>query len=192
MGQREYYLDTDSATTTIREAYKQYMSDLFRRCKVATDDDVAARVDAVLAMETRLAKVSRSNTELRDDEKNYNKMTFEDLLRDYPGIDWKYYFNVHGAKDVREVSVGQPEVIHEVEKLWAETPLDVLKDYTRWRLIDRAAGCLDDEMRAANFNFYGRVMSGRQEDRPRLRELSARLSVSSMSRSISLQLPRNV
>ena len=167
MGQREYYLDTDSATTTIREAYKQYMSDLFRRCKVATDDDVAARVDAVLAMETRLAKVSRSNTELRDDEKNYNKMTFEDLLRDYPGIDWKYYFNVHGAKDVREVSVGQPEVIHEVEKLWAETPLDVLKDYTRWRLIDRAAGCLDDEMRAANFNFYGRVMSGRQEDRPR-------------------------
>ena len=166
MGQREYYLDTDSATTAIREAYKQYMADLFRRCKVA-DEDVQARVDGVLALETRLAKISRSRTELRDDEKNYNKMTFDDLLRDYPGIDWKYYFNVHGAKEIKDVSVGQPEVIHEVEKLWAETSLDVLKDYTRWRLIDHAASYLDDEMRAATFNFYGRVMSGREEDRPR-------------------------
>ena len=159
-------LDTDSATTAIREAYKQYMADLFRRCKVA-DEDVQARVDGVLALETRLAKISRSRTELRDDEKNYNKMTFDDLLRDYPGIDWKYYFNVHGAKEIKDVSVGQPEVIHEVEKLWAETSLDVLKDYTRWRLIDHAASYLDDEMRAATFNFYGRVMSGREEDRPR-------------------------
>lgn len=166
MGQREYYLDSDSATTAIREAYKQYMADLFRRCKVA-DEDVQARVDGVLALETRLAKISRSRTELRDDEKNYNKMTFDDLLRDYPGIDWKYYFNVHGAKEIKDVSVGQPEVIHEVEKLWAETSLDVLKDYTRWRLIDHAASYLDDEMRAATFNFYGRVMSGREEDRPR-------------------------
>ena len=167
MGQKEYYLDTDSATTTIREAYKKYMSDLFQRCKVAEGDEAKARVDGVLALETRLAKISRSRTELRDDEKNYNKMTFDQLLTDYPGIDWKYYFNVQGAKDIREVSVGQPEVIHEVEKIWAETPLDVLKDYTRWRLIDTAAGCLDDEMRAASFNFYGKVMSGREEDRPR-------------------------
>ena len=167
MGQKEYYLDNDSATTTIREAYKKYMSDLFQRCKVAEGDETKARVDGVLALETRLAKISRSRTELRDDEKNYNKMTFDQLLTDFPGIDWKYYFNVQGAKDIREVSVGQPEVIHEVEKIWAETPLDVLKDYTRWRLIDTAAGCLDDEMRAASFNFYGKVMSGREEDRPR-------------------------
>ena len=91
MGQKEYYLDTDSATTTIREAYKKYMADLFKRCGVAADAEAAARVDGVLALETRLARISRSNTELRDDEKNYNKMTFEELLRDYPGIDWKYY-----------------------------------------------------------------------------------------------------
>ena len=167
MGQKEYYLDTDSATTKIREAYKQYMADLFQRCKVAEGEQTKSRVDGVLALETRLAKMSRSRTELRDDEKNYNKMSFDQLLTDYPGIDWKYYFNVQGAKDIREVSVGQPEVIHEVEKIWEETPLEVLKDYTRWRLIDTAAGCLDDEMRAASFNFYGKVMSGREEDRPR-------------------------
>ena len=167
MGQKEYYLDTDSATTKIREAYKQYMADLFQRCKVAEGEQTKSRVDGVLALETRLAKMSRSRTELRDDEKNYNKMSFDQLLTDYHGIDWKYYFNVQGAKDIREVSVGQPEVIHEVEKIWEETPLEVLKDYTRWRLIDTAAGCLDDEMRAASFNFYGKVMSGREEDRPR-------------------------
>ncbi|MCR4994772.1 MAG: M13 family metallopeptidase [Bacteroidales bacterium] len=167
MGQREYYLDTDSATTAIREAYKDYMSKLFVRCKVADEADAAAHVGDVLAFETRLAKVSRTRTELRDDEKNYNKMTFAELLKEFPGIAWKQYFNVHGATDIKDVSVGQPEVIHEIEAMWADTDIQVLKDYVAWQLINAAAGCLDDEMRAANFDFFGRVMSGRQEDRPR-------------------------
>ena len=166
MGQREYYLDTDSATTAIREAYKQYMAKLFDRCKVA-GDDVTAQVNDVLALETRLAKVSRTRTELRDNEKNYNKMTFAQLLKDYPGIAWKQYFNVHGATDIKAVSVGQPEVIHEIEAIWADTDIRVLKDYVAWQLINTAASCLDDETRAVNFDFFGRVMSGRQEDRPR-------------------------
>lgn len=166
MGQREYYLDTDSATTAIREAYKQNMANLFTRCKMA-GDDVTSQVNDVLALETRLAKVSRTRTELRDDEKNYNKMSFNQLLQDYPGIAWKQYFAVHGATDIKDVSVGQPEVIHEIEAIWADTDIRVLKDYVAWQLINAAAGCLDDETRAANFDFFGRVMSGREEDRPR-------------------------
>ena len=167
MGQREYYLDTDSATTAIREAYKDYMAKLLMRCKVADGDNAQAKVADVLALETRLAKVSRTRTELRDDEKNYNKMSFAQLLEDYPGIAWKQYFNVHGATDIKEVSVGQPEVIHEIEAIWAETDINVLKDYVSWQLINAAAGCLDDETRAINFDFFGRTMSGREEDRPR-------------------------
>ena len=167
MGQREYYLDSDSATTAIRDAYKHYMAQLLTRCKVAAVEEVGARVDAVLAFETRLAQVSRTRTDLRDDEKNYNKMTFAELLKDYPGISWKQYFGVHGANDIQQVSVGQPEVIHEIEAMWADTDIQVLKDYISWQLINAAAGCLDDDMRAASFDFFGRVMSGRQEDRPR-------------------------
>lgn len=168
MGQKDYYLDTDSATTSIREAYKQYMAGLFKYCGLENDDAaMTARVDAVLALETELAKASRSRTELRDDEKNYHKMSYDSLKVAFPGINWGFYFSVQGAKGVKEVSVGQPEFIQAVEKVWVETDLAVLKDYVRWQLINAASSFLDDEMRAQNFAFFGTVMSGKQEDRPR-------------------------
>lgn len=168
MGQKDYYLDTDSATVSIREAYKQYMAGLFKYCELENDDAAAAsRVDAVLAFETELAKASRSRTELRDDEKNYHKMSYDSLKVAFPGVNWSFFFSVQGARGVKEVSVGQPEYIQAVEKLWAETDLAVLKDYVRWQLINAASSYLDDEMRAQNFAFFGTVMSGKQEDRPR-------------------------
>ena len=168
MRQKEYYLDTDSATTAIREAYKQYMKNLFLYCKLADSEEAAAaRVADVLAFETELAKASRTRTELRDDERNYNKMSYDSLRAAFPAIDWGFYFNVHGAKGIKEVSVGQPEFIQAAEKLWEETELAVLKDYVRWQLINGAASYLDDQMRAECFAFFGTVMSGKQEDRPR-------------------------
>ncbi len=167
MGQKDYYLDTDSATLAIRDAYKRYMTAYFKRCAIAPESELPQRIDNVLALETRLARVSRSRTDLRDDEKNYNKMSIGKLNEDFPGIDWGYVFGAMGANDITELSVGQPEVIHEVEAIWAETSLDVLKDYVRWQLMDAAGGSLDDETRAMQFEFWGRAMSGRQEDRPR-------------------------
>ena len=167
MGQKDYYLDTDSATTAIREAYKVYMGNLFKRCKVASESDLAARVNDVLAIETRLAKASKSRTELRDDEANYHKMFINQFYEQYPSLQLKHYLSIHGAKKAKEVSVGQPEFIKEVEAVWNETSLDALKDYVRWQLIDGAASYLDDAMRAESFGFYGKVMSGREEDRPR-------------------------
>ena len=86
MGQKDYYLDTDSATVAIREAYKQYMTNMFTRCKVTTDADCAQRVSDVLAVETRLAKASKSRTELRDDEANYHKMATSQFYKQYPGL----------------------------------------------------------------------------------------------------------
>ena len=168
MGQKEYYLDNDSATADIREAYKQYMQNLFLYCQLADNEEAAAaRVADVLAFETELARASRSRTELRDDERNYNKMSYDSLRAAYPDIDWGFYFSIHGAKGVKEVSVGQPEFIQAVEKLWTQTELATLKDYIRWQLINGAASFLDDKMRAESFAFFGTKMSGRQEDRPR-------------------------
>ena len=167
MGQKDYYLDTDSATTAIREAYKTYMANLFTRCKVAPEAEIPARVAEVLAIETRLAKASKSRTELRDDEANYHKMYIQQFYDQYPSLQLKHYLSIHGAEKAKEVSVGQPEFIKEVEAVWNETALEPLKDYVRWQLIDGAASYLDDAMRAESFAFYGTVMTGRQEDRPR-------------------------
>ena len=167
MGQKDYYLDTDSATMAIREAYKQYMTNMFTRCKVTTDADCAQRVSDVLAVETRLAKASKSRTELRDDEANYHKMATSQFYKQYPGLQLQHYLSIHGAAKATELSVGQPEFMKEVEAIWSDTPLQTLKDYVSWQLIDAASSYLDDAMRAETFAFYGKVMSGRQEDRPR-------------------------
>ncbi len=167
MGEKEYYIDTDSATVKIREAYLKYMRDMFVRCKVAKEEDADSHVAAEMAIETRLAKASRSATELRDPEKNYNKMSMEELKEQFQGINWGIYMDMLGARAAKEISVGQPEFFKEVEAIWQDTPLKDLKDYVAWQLIDDAASYLDDEMRAASFGFYGKVMSGKEEDRPR-------------------------
>ena len=167
MRQKEYYLDNDSATLKIRNAYRQYMSDLMARCKMIPAEELDARVQAVLDIETRLAKASRTATELRDPENNYNKMTIDSLRATFPGIDWAMYLDIYGARAAKDISVGQPEFFHEVEAVWQDTPLQALKDYVAWALIDEASSYLDDETRAISFNFYGKVMSGKQEDRPR-------------------------
>lgn len=168
MGEKEYYVDTDSATTAIRNAYKVFMADRFVRCQVAPDTASAiARAEEVFAMEKRLADATRTAAEMRDPEANYNRMSLDSLINAFPGIDWKVLFAQLGMQEVKEVSVGQPETLHEVEAIWNETPVEVLQGYISWQLINAAASYLDDEMRAATFEFYGKVMSGKQEDRPR-------------------------
>ena len=167
MGEKEYYVDLDSATAIIHDAYLKYMRDMFIRCKVAKEEDADAHVAAEMAIETRLAQASRYATDLRDPEKNYNKMSIEQLKTKFPGINWGIYMDIMGVRQAKEVSVGQPEFFTEVEAIWKDTPLKALKDYVAWQLIDEAASYLDDEMRAASFGFYGKVMSGKEEDRPR-------------------------
>lgn len=167
LGEREYYTDTDTATVRIREAYKTYVSDMLARCGYDAEGLADRMRDDVLRIETRLAKQSRNATARRDPEANYNKMTYEALKADYPGIDWETFFGRLGVNGLKEVSVGQPEFLHEVEQVWKEESLDALKAYAAWKLVDEAASCLDDSLRDRQFAFYGTVMSGKEQNRPR-------------------------
>ena len=94
-------------------------------------------------------------------------MTYAKFLTDYPGIDWGSLFLQLGYPAFREISVSQPEPILEVCRMVQELPLDQLKAYTEFKLINDAANSLDDQFRATYFDFYGRTMSGAQQDRPR-------------------------
>lgn len=166
MGERDYYLEDDEPTKKIREAYKQYVRKMF--VMAGADDAEAERgMQAVLAIETRIARASRSATELRDVEGNYHKMSYSELLADYPGIDWSTLLLFYGVPAVGEVSVNQPEPIHEVEKILNETSIDDLKRYLCFKVVDDAANYLSDDFRAASFDFYNRTMSGAEQDRPR-------------------------
>ena len=165
LGQKDYYLENDSATQKIREAYKKYIVTLFKL--MGESCDVAqANMETVLRVETAVAKISRSRTELRDPQKNYNKMTYVELLQKYPAIDWNLFFRTLGYPAFNEVIVGQPEFIEGVSKLFRETSLDDLKTYMAFQLLTDASGLLSDDFRNANFDFFGRVMSGKEEDTP--------------------------
>ena len=165
LGIRDYYLNDDPQTVRIREAYKDYMKTLFQ---MVGNDSVTARqkMEAVMAIETRIAKVSYSMVELRDVDKNYHKMTYNQLVTDFPGIDWGNLFLINGFPPFDMVDVGQPEPIHEVEKILAEASLDDLKTYAEIKVISGAAGVLSDDFRAEEFKLSS-IMSGQTQDRPR-------------------------
>lgn len=166
LGQKDYYLDQDPETAKIREAYVAYICQLVSHVGFGETD--AARIsDDVMRIETRLAQASKSMTELRDPEANYHKMSYDQLKKDFAGIDWDAYLHIFGISSLKDVIVGQPEAIHEVEKILAEETPEALQNVYLWHAIDMAAGYVDDESRNLSFAFWGTALSGKTQDRPR-------------------------
>jgi len=168
LGQKDYYVENDEATAKIREAYKKYIVDLCMHDGFSEKDAQRIMQD-VMRIETRIAVASKSMTELRDPEANYNKFTYDELKSQFSGIDWDNFFGVYGIKkgEVKNVIVGQPDAIHEVEKILKEEKPEALQNIYLWHAMDMTASYIDDEARAIAFAFSGTVMSGKTEDRPR-------------------------
>lgn len=166
LGQKDYYVDADPETAKVREAYVAYIQKLAAHVGFS-QDDAARMAQDVMRIETRLAKASRSMTELRDPEANYNKMSYEQLKKDFPGIKWDAYFQNFGISGLKDVVVGQPEAIHEVERILAEETPEALQNVYLWHAINMASGYVDDESRNIAFSFWGTTLSGRTQDRPR-------------------------
>ena len=166
LGEKEYYLDTDSITQNIREQYKLYIGKLFQLAGFS-EADAQQKVADVMEIETAIAKVSRSATELRDPEANYHKMSFDELKKTIAGIDWDAYMKGLGVQAPAELNVEQVEPIQEVARLMNTLPLSKHVSYLEYNLLDAAASCLSDDFVAARFDFYGKVLSGRQVNQPR-------------------------
>ena len=166
LGEKEYYLDTDEATTAIREAFKKHIVNMF---KLAGFDEAAAtkKMEAVMKIETALADKSFSATEQRNPAANYHKMTMEELKAQFPGIDWENYFSILGINGLKELSVSQLEPIQEVARIVNEEPVENLIAYLQWHLLDGSANELSDAFADESFDFYGRTLSGRKEQQPR-------------------------
>ncbi|MBO5084475.1 MAG: M13 family metallopeptidase [Bacteroidaceae bacterium] len=166
LGEKEYYLDTDEATTAIREAFKKHIVNMF---KLAGFDEAAAtkKMEAVMKIETALADKSFSATEQRNPAANYHKMTMEELKAQFPGIDWENYFSILGINGLQELSVSQLEPIQEVARIVNEEPVENLIAYLQWHLLDGSANELSDAFADESFDFYGRTLSGRKEQQPR-------------------------
>ena len=176
LGQKEYYLENDEATKTIREAYKKHivrMFQLFGFKKGAAQK----KMQNIMRVETALAKASKSRTELRDPIANYNKMTLRDFDASYPHFQLERQMNAKGIQTqyLQEMIVGQPAFMAAADKLFAEMSAAEYRDMMEWGVIGSAAGLLNDAVRAANFDFYGRVFSGRQQDHPLWRRATSQV-----------------
>ena len=166
LGEKEYYLDNDDVTVNIRNKYKEHIVKMFQ---LAGFDEAAAKkkMEAVMDIETRIAKASFSAVEQRNPAANYHKMSLDELKKEILGIDWDAFLNGIGVKGVTELSVSQVEPIKEVEKIINSLPVENQIAYMQWSLIDRAAGYLSDDLVAQNFDFYGKTLSGKQTNQPR-------------------------
>ena len=168
LGQKEYYLDNDKATSEIRNAYRQFIVNMFRLFGFS-DTQAQARRDAIMRYETMLALISKSNTELRDVEANYNKMTLDEFKEKYPHLPLESLANAEGiqSKDIQTMVVGQPSFFAGVDKLASTGNADELRARMEWDAILSSANCLSDNVRAEYFNFFSKTMRGTKEDYPR-------------------------
>ena len=167
LGQKDWYVNTDKATRDIREAYKKYGVKMFQLYGFS-EADAQHKMQAVFRFETELALVSKSNTELRNPQANYNKMTLAQFEENYPNIPLKAYAEARGinAQYIQEMNVGQPSFFAALDRLLPLLSADDLRAYMEWDVIQSSAAYLTDEIREANFDFFGRTMSGRKEDYP--------------------------
>ena len=172
LSQKDYYVDEDEHTKHIRAEYLKHVEKMFELYGQANAAEKAA---TVLRLETRLAKAAFSNVELRDPIANYNKMSVEELQKLVPEVDWKVYFNalfsmgqngVELYERLDSLSIGQIRHLQEAGKMLAEESLEDMKTLFTWQVIDGSSDFLTEEIFMQNFEFYGRILSGRQEPTP--------------------------
>lgn len=167
LGQKDYYLNNDAATIAIRDEYKKHIARMF---SLYGFDEAQAKTkaDIIFKTETALALISKSMTELRDPQANYNKMTLKEFKANYPNINLEGMANAEGVKSeyIQTMVVGQPSFLEGYDKLSAAATADDLRALMEWDVIMSSSSYLTDAIREANFNFFGKTMSGRKEDYP--------------------------
>lgn len=166
LGNRDYYLSDDENNRNIREKYVGHIGRMF---SLAGFDEKSAKKasESVMRVETALAGAHFDNLTLRDPYRNYHKMPYREFVSRFPGMDWDSFMSVLGADNVDTLNVSQLEPLVKAVELITEGNIDDQKNYLKWKVIDAAAPYLSDAFVAENFEFYGKVISGQKEIKPR-------------------------
>ena len=165
MPEREYYLLNKPEQKRVRDAYVLHIKKLSQLSGASTAE--AEKIyKTVLHIETALAHVSMKKEDTRDAEKTYHKKSIAELQKLAPFVDWKKYLAQTGAEKAKSVIVCQPEFFKTVSRLLKEMPLEDLKTYVEWNLINGSAGLLSEKFVKENFHFYATVLSGTKVMKP--------------------------
>ena len=163
---RDYYLNTDADSKKIQQAYRDYLVKTFMLCGYKKKDAQRA-AKTIYDIEYQFAQAKMSRAEARDYNKLYNIRTIDQLQQDYPAIQWRQYFDLLGVKNIDWVILEQPKVMEVAQKLMSTLTETQMRDYLAGQVIAHGIGYLGDEMYMTSFDFYGRMLSGQKEPRPR-------------------------
>ena len=166
MGDRDYYLATDSTNLALREAYKKYVTRLFVLAGYS-ESAAESAAQSVMKVETELARLAYSREELRDPQKNYNRMAYTDFAQRESAFDWTAFFRAMGVDSLTHLDASQLAFFDGLNNLYPQLTLQTIKDYLSYTLLNNAASYLDDDFYNTQFDFYGRTLSGQQEPRAR-------------------------
>ncbi len=162
---RDYYTDSDERTVSIREKYEAHIAKMMMLAG-ESESDAKSIAENMLMLETRLAEHSMTPLELRDPHKRYNKMDLAGLKDIAPEANWDFYFETLEIGDPGVIIVGQPEFFREIDAMLKDIPTKTWKAYLKWNLVNSTASYLSKEFSEQNFNFYGKVLSGTEKQRP--------------------------
>lgn len=163
---RDYYLKDDAKTVETRNAYVQHVTNMFKLMGDAPDK-AAAEAQAILKIETALAKGAMDRVERRDPEKVYHKLSKEQWQALTPALSWSRYLTDVDAPRLASLNVANPDFFKALNAELETVNLDDLKTYFRWQLVHSQAEYLPKPFVDENFAFYGRTLTGAQELRPR-------------------------
>lgn len=170
---RDYYLNTDADSKKIQQAYRDYLVKMFMLAGYSKKEANRAS-KTIYDIEYKFAQAKMDRAEARDYNKLYNIRTLDQLQKDYPAIDWKQYFNLMGVSNLEWVILTEPKVMAVANDLMTKLNEQQMRDYMAGLLISGSAGYLSDEFGETSFDFYGRMLSGQKERKPRWkRALSA-------------------
>lgn len=165
---RDYYLKDDEQSKKIKEEYIKHINNMFT---LKGDKEGEIKAKAILKIETAMADVSKSRVELRDQEKNYNKWTVQQLQTAAPTINWTEFFTVIGAGKVDNLVMGQPAFFEKLNKMVNDNTLEEWKAYLQWKVLTSSATFLSSKFVKEDFNFYNTVLNGQTEMKPRWKEV---------------------
>jgi len=174
---RSYYLEDSESFANILSEYEKNIATMLGFAGI---DNVAEKAKQIIALEKQIAQAQWPREKRRDRDLTLNQIERRELSSEYPGFDWDTYFAAQGY-EVSNLNISQPQPIKDVIDIINDTPLDVWKSYLSYHLISGNASLLSDEIYNADFAFYGKVLSGQQEPRPRWKR-----AVSSMGSTESL------
>ena len=166
MPDRDYYTETGEQADKIKTAYKDYIKNLWKLMG-KSDDEATAIADKIMTFENRMAEASNTRLENRDPQATYNKVNIDGLKEMAPGMDWSKFFTALKIDVPADINVYQPKYLAEIGNMIQDEDLNVWKDYLITHEVREMAPYLSSDYVDANFEFYGKTLSGKQEQEPR-------------------------